>query len=346
MKRDAIDLGYAVKPRRRVVIVMMTTSFLIDFAGPSDVFTFADQMMEVQGVNGGYDVLVVAPTRKRKVTSRSGMEFVCQYCAMDITGPIDTLLIAGNDLSILKDPEYDEFYSWVSALEARKTRRIGSVCAGAFVLAKAGLLNGRRATTHWEKCSQLKQEFPEVVVDANAFYTQDGPIYTSGGVSSGVDLALALVEQDWGKDVAIGVARRMVVFLQRPGYQIQFGNSLPVFESGGLAERLRPWASEHLHEPFDVVRMAGHVSMSPRNFTRVFHKQTGLPPAKYIEKLRLESARKFLEDTDLGLEQIAERCGLGGLVSMRRIFLRHLMTTPSAYRRAFRSAMPASSLVS
>ncbi|MBS1605733.1 MAG: helix-turn-helix domain-containing protein, partial [Bacteroidetes bacterium] len=232
-----------------------------------------------------------------------------------------------------------EFYAWLSTMEARETRRIGSVCGGAFVLAKAGLLNGRRATTHWDLCERLKSNYPDVKVDANAFYTQDGPIYTSGGVTSGIDLALALVEQDHGREIAGEIARKLVVFLSRPGCQTQFGNLLPLFESGSLAERIRPWLSEHLHERLDVVRMAAQLSMSPRNFTRVFHKQTGCPPAKYVEKLRVESARKYLEDTDISLERIAERCGLGGLVSMRRSFLRTLKTTPSDYRSAFRGSM-------
>jgi transcriptional regulator GlxA family with amidase domain len=258
---------------------------------------------------------------------------------MDISGPIDTCIVAGNDFASFENPDYDEFFLWLSRLEKRRTRRIGSVCGGAFVLAKAGLLDDRRATTHWDLCERLKSSYPRIKVDANAFYTKDGPIYTSGGVTSGIDLALALVEQDHGRDIAGEIARKLVVFLSRPGCQIQFGNLLPVFETASLAERIRPWLSERLHERLDVVRMAAQLSMSPRNFTRVFHKQTGFSPAKYVEKLRIESARKYLEDTDMSLERIAERCGLGGLVSMRRVFLRHLKTTPSDYRRAFRTSM-------
>jgi len=328
------------QPRKRVVIVMMPSNFVLHVAGPYDVFNTADKVLRQAGSSRGYELTVVSPTSATRAVSALGMEITCKYSALDLKGAIDTVLVAGNDLSNMDDPENDAFYGWLSKLEKQKTRRIGSVCGGAFALAKAGLLNGRRATTHWQMCPRLEKSYPLVKVDANAFHTQDGPIYTSGGVSSGVDLALALVEQDCGKDVAVEVARRLVVFLSRPGFQIQFGNLLPVFDNPGLAEKLRPWISEHLREPLDVVRLADHLSMSPRNFTRVFHKQTGLSPAKYIEKFRVESARKYLEDTDFSLEQIADRCGLGGLVSMRRTFLRNLRTTPSDYRRAFRTSLP------
>ena len=325
--------------RKRVVIVMMSTGFLLDLAGPADVFNFADKLLRRSGSSRGYEVTVVTPTRKGKVIWHSGIEISCRYSAMEITGPIDTCLVAGNDFVNFENPDYEEFYLWLSNLETRKTRRIGSVCGGAFVLAKAGLLNQRRATTHWDLCERLKNNYPLVKVDTSAFYTQDGPIYTSGGVTSGIDLALALVEQDHGRDIAVEIARKLVVLLSRPGCQIQFGNLLPIFETASLAEKIRPWLSERLHERLDVDRMAAQLSMSPRNFTRVFHKQTGYSPAKYVERLRIESARKYLEDTDISLERIAERCGLGGLVSMRRAFLRNLKTTPSDYRHAFRGSV-------
>ncbi|HEY0245286.1 MAG TPA: helix-turn-helix domain-containing protein, partial [Mucilaginibacter sp.] len=167
----------------------------------------------------------------------------------------------------------------------------------------------------------------------------DENIYTSAGVSSGIDLALALVEEDYGKDIAVKVARQLVFYLSRPGFQSQFGNLLPVYESANIANQLQQLLKDHLHEPLNVSRIAEHLHMSVRNLTRVFHKQTGMSPAKFVEKLRVETARKFLEDTNIPLERIAEQCGLGGLVSMRRTFLRHLMTTPSDYRRAFRTSL-------
>jgi transcriptional regulator GlxA family with amidase domain len=325
--------------RKQVVIIAMSGNMLLNFAGPADVFTNADKCLSLSGSKAGYDVLIASPTMDKKVGTSTGMEIVCQYCAMEIKTPIDTLIVAGNDFQALKKSEYNDFYNWLSVINKNNTRRIGSVCGGAFALAEAGLLNGKKATTHWQLSEKLKKDYPLVDVNNTAFYTNDGRIYTSGGVSSGIDLALALVEEDHGKDIAIQVARKLVFYLSRPGFQVQFGNLLPVYESSNIAGKLHSWFVKNLHEPLDVSRIAEHLNMSPRNFTRVFHKQTGLPPAKFIEKLRVETARKYLEDTDVSLECIAEKCGLGGLVSMRRTFLRHLMTTPSDYRRAFRTSL-------
>ena len=325
--------------RKQVVIVAMSGITLLNFAGPADVFTTADKCLSASGSKAGYDVLIASPTIDKKISTSTGMEIVCQYCAMEIKTPIDTLIVAGNDFNTLKKPQHHDFYDWLAFINKNNTRRIGSVCGGAFSLAEAGLLNGKKATTHWQLSDRLKKEYPLVDVDSTAFYTSDGNIYSSGGVSTGIDLALALVEEDHGKDIAIQVARKLVFYLSRPGFQVQFGNLLPVYESSNIAQKLHDWFVKNLHEALDVVSMAEHLNMSPRNFTRVFHKQTGLPPAKFIEKLRVEMARKYLEDTDMPLECIAEKCGLGGLVSMRRTFLRHLMTTPSDYRRAFRTSL-------
>ena len=324
--------------KKKVVIVAMSGNTLLNFAGPADVFSYADKCLP--GSVAGYDVVIASPTAvRKKVKTSSGMEIHCQCCVSDITTPIDTLIIAGNDFAELNNPANNDFYKWLSEVTEHNIRRVASICGGVFSLAKAGLLNGRKATTHWDLSERLKKSYPLVHVDSNAFFTNDGNIYTSGGVSSGIDLALALVEEDHGKDIAITVARKLVFYLSRPGFQTQFGNLLPVYESSNIAEKLKSWFTEHLHEPLDLVRIAGHLNMSTRNFTRVFHKQTGISPAKFIEKLRVETARKYLEDTDISLEKIAERCGLGNLISMRRTFLRHLMTTPSDYRRAFRTSL-------
>lgn len=325
--------------KKKVVIVAMTGNMLLDFAGPSDVFTHANKCLLDSECENGYEVLVVTPTADRKVIAATGVEIHCPYSAMDITGSIDTLIICGNDFRETSVNAFTDFYRWLSAINTTNTRRIASVCGGAFVLAKAGLLDGKHATTHWDLSEKFKKNYPSVHVNANHFFTNDGNIYTSAGVSSGIDLSLAMVEEDFGKDIAIRVARKLVFYLSRPGFQAQFGNLLPVYESENIAKKIQPWLNEHLHEPLDVSRIADHLAMSTRNFTRVFHKETGMPPAKFVEKQRVEAARKYLEDTDIPLERIAERCGLGSLVSMRRTFLRHLMTTPSDYRRTFRTAL-------
>lgn len=338
MQQGKFDTS-AGSTKKQIVIVAMSGNMLLNFSGPADVFINADKSLKAQGSESGYHVVVASPSTDKKVKTASGLELHCECCAMDIKTPIDTLIIAGNDFIETSNATFDPFYHWLSEVNEHNTRRIGSVCGGAFVLAKAGLLNGRNATTHWELSERLKKSYPMVHVDTNAFFTNDGPIYTSGGVSSGIDLALALVEQDHGKDLAIKVARKLVFYLSRPGFQAQFGNLLPVYKSSHIADKLHDWFGEHIHEPLDVASVASHLNMSTRNFTRVFHKQTGMPPAKFIEKLRVETARKYLEDTDISLEKIADQCGLGNLVSMRRTFLRHLNTTPSDYRRTFRTSL-------
>lgn len=328
-----------LRQKKKVVIVAMTRMLLLDFAGPADVFNYATRCLGDQGMEGGYEVVIASPVHEKLIVPATGIEIRCQSSAMDIESVIDTLIIAGNDFSEDMQAALIPFYGWLSTRCEGNTRRIASVCGGAFVLAKAGLLDGRKATTHWDLSERFRKTYPQIEVDVNPFFIKDGPVYTSAGVSSGIDLALALVEEDHGKEIAVRVARQLVFYLSRPGFQSQFGNLLPVYENANIAHRLQPWLEEHLHESLEVTRMAGHLNMSVRNFTRVFAQQAGMSPAKFVEKLRVEIARKLLEDTDLSLESIAERCGLGGLVSMRRIFLRHLMTTPSHYRRAFRTAL-------
>ncbi len=331
--------------RKQVVIVTISSNMLVVFAGPTDVFFNANKILQELGKPGGYDVVVAAATADKRVETETGMSIVCEQTAMDIKTPIDTLVIAGHDSREASQPGLKDFYNWLSARNEHNTRRIASVCGGAFVLAKAGLLNGRKATTHWQRAEMLHKAYPEVEVNSGPMYTRDGYIYTSGGASSGIDLALAMVEEDYGKDVAAQVAKRIVFYLSRPGYQAQFGNLLPVYSGQHIAEKAQSWLSAHLHEKLDINQVASHMNMSTRNFTRVFSKETGMPPAKFIEKLRVEAARKYLEDTDISIERIAELCGLGGLVSMRRTFLRHLMTTPSDYRRSFRTAWRSQELV-
>ena len=325
--------------KRRVVIVAMTANMLTDFAGPSDVFTNADNCLQATGSAEGYEVLIAAPTIDRTVRAMTGVEIRCPYHAMEIALPIDTLIIAGNDFREASAAALEDFYLWLAQISTTNTRRIASVCGGAFALAKAGLLEGKRATTHWDLSEKLKREYPSIQVNANHFFTNDGNVYTSAGVSSGIDLSLAMVEEDFGKDIAIRVARKLVFYLSRPGFQAQFGNLLPVYEEQNIAAKIQSWLRDHLHESLEVGRIADMMHMSTRNFTRVFHRETGMPPAKFVEKLRVEAARRLLEDTDMPLERVAEQCGMGNLVSMRRIFLRHLLVTPSTYRRTFRTAL-------
>ncbi|WPU91744.1 helix-turn-helix domain-containing protein [Mucilaginibacter sabulilitoris] len=331
------DIAYPGK--KRVIIIAMTGNMLLNFSGPTDVFITADTYLQNCGISNGYDVKVVAPTSNKKVDTAAGVSINCESWIADIQGCIDTLIIAGNDSREASQMGLIEFYNWLSTRNEQNTRRIASICGGAFVLAKAGILHGRKATTHWQSSERLSKTYPDVEVNSNPFFTRDGYVYTSAGVSSGIDLSLAMVEEDYNKDIATHVARKLVYYLSRPGFQAQFGNLLPVYESDNIGQKTQNWVNEHLHEKLDVNLIADHMNMSTRNFTRVFHRETGMPPAKFVEKMRVEAARKYLEDTDTSLERLAELCGLGGLVSMRRTFLRHLNTTPSDYRRAFKTSL-------
>ncbi|GAA5087390.1 helix-turn-helix domain-containing protein [Chryseobacterium ginsengisoli] len=329
-----------IQAKKKVLIVAMTGSTLLYLAGPTDVFSQANKYLEEAGIKNGYEVLIVSPASNKKITTEAGISIDCQYSILDFNDEIDTLIIAGNDFGELSQKALQEFYNWLSKRNKENTRRIASICGGAFALAKAGMLDGRKATTHWYLAERMKKAYPNIKVNANPFYTNsdDGHIFTSAGVTTGIDLSIALVEHDFGKDIAIKVARKLVFYLNRPGLQSQFGSLVQEYETGHIAQKAQLWLTEHLHERLDVNQVADYMNMSPRNFTRVFTKQTGVSPAKFIEKLRVEKARKFLENTEIPIERIAEQCGLGGLVSMRRIFLRHLMTTPSDYRRTFQSA--------
>lgn len=325
--------------KKLVVIIPMPGIFLLDIAGPCDVFMSANKVLgENPGSSeAGYELLLASPVGTKNIVTKSGVEICCTALASEIDRPIDTLLIAGFSRMELKSGH--PFFSWLKEIYP-KVRRIGSVCIGTYALAEAGILDGKNATTHWEFSQEFQCSYPAVKVDTNPFYTCEGNVYTSGGVSSGIDLALALVEEDYGRNVALNAARKLVLPLKRPGYQSQFSTLLQVHSlENSIAGKLHPWLVRHLPEELSVERMAGQSNMSVRNFTRVFLKETGLTPAKFVEKLRVEIARKYLEDSDLTMDEVAEKCGLGGLVSMRRTFMRHMDMSPSNYRRSFRTSL-------
>jgi AraC family transcriptional activator FtrA len=217
--------------------------------------------------------------------------------------------------------------------------RLCSICSGVFVLAAAGVLDGRRATTHWRACDLLARSFPNVTVEPDPIFVRDGNVYTSAGVTAGMDLALALVEDDHGRDIALAIARRLVLFLRRPGNQSQFSAQLnaQMAERDGLREAQRH-VVEHPERDCSVAALARVATMSERNFTRCFTVEVGVTPARYVERIRVETARRLLEDSDEGVEAVAAACGFGTAETMRRTFLRLLHTNPTEYRRRFRAA--------
>jgi transcriptional regulator GlxA family with amidase domain len=219
---------------------------------------------------------------------------------------------------------------------AGRSRRVASVCTGAFLLARAGLLDGRRATTHWNSCGELARRYPAVHVESDPIFVRDGDVYTSAGVTAGIDLALALVDEDLGPKLARDVARWLVLFLRRPGGQSQFSAAL----AGQQAEReplrdLQGWVMDHLDEDLTVPALAERVFMSPRNFARAFKREVGMTPAVYVETVRVERARTLLETGGEGVEQVARRCGFGTVETMRRVFRRRLGVSPGDYRQRF-----------
>jgi transcriptional regulator GlxA family with amidase domain len=245
----------------------------------------------------------------------------------------DLLIVPGGAGARRKD---QDLVGWIRA-NASHAKRVASVCTGAFLLAEAGLLDGRRATTHWSQCGALRDQYPAVEVDPDPIFIKDGNVATSAGVTAGIDLALALVEDDLGRDMALAIARHLVVFLRRPGNQSQFSAQL----SAQVAERVplrdvQRWIAEHPASDLSVEALAGKASLSPRHFARAFAAEVGMPPGRYVERTRLEAARRHLEDSAEGIEQTARACGYRTTEAMRRAFVEALGVSPAEYRRRFR----------
>jgi transcriptional regulator GlxA family with amidase domain len=304
---------------------------MLDVLGPAEVFGDANRF---HGGNPIYDVTIISAGEERVVPSHIGIPLIADRMYYEFRGPVDTLLVAGSeDVSSMRHSA--KFLSWLR-LQSKKARRFGSVCTGAFVLAEAGLLDGHRATTHWNWCQELAQKFPKVNVDPDPIYIRDKKLYTSAGVTAGIDLALALVEDDFGGKLALQVAQLMVVFLRRPGGQSQFSATLVAQTRGRrpLGDLLA-WAADHLQSDLSVGVLASRAAMSPRNFARIFREEIGETPGRHVENLRVEAARRQLETTSASLEEVADICGFGSAEILRRAFLRRFGTTPGRYRLSF-----------
>ena len=313
---------------RRVVIVVYPGVQTLDVTGPAEVLRAASLLRPP-----GYEVTVAAMESEPLATST--VSFVPDARLEDCGGPIDTLLVAGG--SGTRAAEEDErLVSWIAEAAAR-SRRVASVCTGAFLLAKAGVLDGRRATTHWAYCAALARRYPAVTVEPDPIFVRDGNVATSAGVTAGMDLALALVVEDLGREVALEAARHLVVFLQRPGGQAQFSAQLAaqVADRAPLRE-LQAWIPDHLDEDLTVPALARRACMSHRNFARAFRRETGMTPGAYVESARVERARIALETGDLPVEAIAQQAGFGTVETMRRAFRRQVGVSPADYRTRFR----------
>ncbi|MFB9319168.1 GlxA family transcriptional regulator [Cryptosporangium minutisporangium] len=312
---------------RHVLVVLFDGVQSLDVTGPAEVFTGATQHPDVRS---GYQV-TTASIGGGPIRTSSGLTLVPDS-DLDETPPPDTLVVPGGEGTRSIDPA---IVDWLRQ-RAPDARRVASVCTGALLLADAGLLKGRRATTHWNVCATLARRHPDVDVDPEPIFVRDGPIATSAGVTAGIDLALALVEEDLGREVALAVARHLVMFLRRPGNQAQFSAQL----SAQLAVRvplreLQRWIVDHPQEDLSVPVLARRANLSPRQFARTFTAEVGQTPGRYVDAVRLETARRLLEDSGEGVEQVARRSGYGTAEAMRRAFVRSLGVSPGDYRRRF-----------
>ena len=321
----------------RIAVVAYPDVQILDVTGPLEVFATASRLRGRGGLSDPRYEVEILSSRAGPLATSSGLQLVAERALGDVRGGIDTLLVAGG-LGTPTAMADTKLLAWLRRM-APRVRRIGSVCSGTFVLAEAGLLRGRRVTTHWGSCRALAARYPEIEVDADPIFVRDGNLYTSAGVTAGMDLALALLEEDHGRDLALAVARQLVLFLRRPGGQSQFSAQL----AAQSAERepirdLQTWIGEHPNVDLSVAALARRVGMSPRNFARVFNHQVGMTPARYVEAVRVETARRRLEDSSDGVDGVAMSAGFGSSESMRRAFLRTVRVGPHAYRSRFRAS--------
>ena len=316
------------QPKPRAVLVVLFRGFqIIDAAGPIGAFEIASRYAP-----GAYTIRTVA-SAAGLVPSSSGVPMPA--AALGGRAKVDTFMVVGGNgtADAMRD------VSLVRAIKQAplRARRVASVCSGAFLLAQAGLLAGKRATTHWRRAAQLAQMFPDVRVEADCIHIKDGAVWTSAGVTAGIDLALAMIAEDLGEDVAADVAREMVVYAKRPGGQAQHSALLDLDLKTSRFAPLNTWMREHLAGDLSVERLAAEAAMSPRNFSRAYAAETGVTPAKAVERLRVETARTALAQGG-AIQEIARRTGFGDPERMRRAFTRLYGAPPAAMRRTMRRA--------
>lgn len=324
--------------RRRMVLVALPQGDPLEFIGPVEVLNAANTILQIASARPdlGYDI-EVAGVREGTIYAWNGMRLSADRTYREVTGAFDTLVLPALDWdeSALAD---GAFVGWVADC-AKRVRRVASVCTGSYLLAEAGLLEGRCATTHWAWAENFQERYPEVKVTPDPIYVKDGNVYTSAGGTSCMDLMLAFIEEDFGREIALRVAQFLVVYLKRPGGQAQF--SVPL--SSQMAERdairdLQQYIFEHLAGDLGVEALAERAHMSPRNFARVFAREAGVTPGRFVEQARVEGARRLLETTSRSVAQIAASCGFGTTETMRQAFVRHLGVSPREYRAKFAGA--------
>ena len=333
-----MDTAFGIKPHahRKIIMLAFDECQSLDVVGPMESFGFANYWLNMTGrIHGPAYSLSVAAERPGPVRTMSGLHIMADAAIDEIGEDVDTLLVAGGLIdSAYKNPALLGFIERM----AGRVRRLGSICTGTFLLAECGLLEGRRATTHWYFCERLAREYPNLKLEPDRLAVRDGHISTSGGVTAGMDLAMSLLEEDWGTEVAAMIGRWMLVFPNRPGGQSQFCTLL--HKSAGARKdfrELQDWIMSHPSKNLSVEALAERMSMSVRHFARTFDREVGLTPAKFVEMARMERARLLLEQSSLSVDAIAEQCGFGFAENMRRAFQRSFKISPQEYRARFRS---------
>ena len=316
---------------RPILILAFPRAQLLDVSGPLQVFASVNELALERGRPAPYVPRIVAADAGPVETS-SGVAVVADSLRSAARG-IDTLIVAGGK-GVHAASRDARLVRWVRR-QADRARRVASVCTGAFLLAEAGLLDGRRAVTHWTRCDELAARYPKVRVEADPIFIREGALWTSAGVTAGIDLALALVEEDLGRAVALDVARELVVFLKRPGGQAQFSAMLSMQRTDDRFGELHAWIAEHLSADLSVPALAERARMSERSFVRHYRASTGRTPARAVEQIRVEAAQRLLGETGWPVKRIAARCGFGSEETLRRSFVRVLGVSPQEYRERF-----------
>ncbi len=324
--------------KKNVVMVAIPRANASELIGPLSVLTVANYMLEHSGrTDIGYDIEIVT-LESGDVFESGGMRIVVENTYESVVGPIDTIIFQSVDEEG-RCLENEAFLNWVRNLPKR-SRRVASICIGTYVLAEAGLLDGRRATTHWCSADDFRKRYPAVQLDEDPIYIRDGDFYTSAGMTSGLDLMLALVEEDFGAELALRTAQELVLYLRRPGNQSQFSTHISGDGPGDpRIHRVQSFIVENPGSALKMEELAQIAGMSARNFARVFKRQVGMPPGKYVERVRLEHARALLESSNIPVSEVARRSGYTTQDGLRLAFDRHMQVNPTEYRQRFSSSI-------
>ncbi|MDK2375050.1 GlxA family transcriptional regulator [Serratia fonticola] len=323
-------MNIKVQTRAHLIIhfILFDDINILDFSGPLQVFSSANKFIGYE-----YYIVKVISNTNGWVTTNSGVKLqTFPLSEMDTT--VDTLIICGGS-GVREASEDKELISWVQH-QAEYARRIVSICSGAFILAKSGILDGRRATTHWSACVELSKKYPSVKLDEDSIYVNDGHIWTSAGVTAGIDLCLALVETDTEHKISLSIAKDLVLFLRRQGGQRQFSDSLSISGSGDKISKLYDWIIDNLSSHITLGSLSEAAVISERSLSRLCHESTGLSPLKMVNKIRMEIAKSYLESSDMPLKLIAASCGFKSESNLRKSFMKIFSITPTQYRMRFK----------